>query len=145
VSPCIQNYQVTSTRTGSIVSRVQTGQPEFDSWQRKKNFPLASVSRPALKSTEPPMQWVPGLKCCRGMTLTTHPYLVLRLRMSRSCISSPWCLHGAAGQLYFTYVWRTSFGWFCAFKVTSPRGPVGFTHFLCAVWVLSLSAYQPSS
>jgi hypothetical protein len=57
-------------------------------------FPLASVSRPALGHTEPPLQWVPGifspgLKRGRGVTLTTHPHLELRSRMSRSYTSSP--------------------------------------------------------
>jgi hypothetical protein len=49
--------------------------------QRRKIFPAASVSRPALGSTEPPVQWVPGvlslgLKRGRGVTLTIHPHLV---------------------------------------------------------------------
>jgi hypothetical protein len=57
-------------------------------------FPLASVSRPALGPTQPPVQWVPEvlfpeLKRGRGVTLTTHPYLVPRSRMSRSYTSSP--------------------------------------------------------
>jgi hypothetical protein len=30
-----------------------------------------------------------GLKCGRGVTLTTHPHLVLRLRMSRKYIPLP--------------------------------------------------------
>jgi hypothetical protein len=43
-------------------------------------FPLASVSRPTLGSTQPPVQWVPGvvslgLKRSQGVTLTTHPHL----------------------------------------------------------------------
>jgi hypothetical protein len=42
-------------------------------------FPLASVSRPALRPTQPPVQWVPGVlspgvKRGRGVTLTTHPH-----------------------------------------------------------------------
>jgi hypothetical protein len=59
-------------------------------------FPVTSVSRPALASTQPPAQWVPGvlspgLKRGRGVTLITHPYLVSRSRMSRSYTSSPPC------------------------------------------------------
>jgi hypothetical protein len=55
---------------------------------------LASESRPALRPTQPPVQWVPGnpfngAKRGRGVTLTTHPHLVPRSRLSRSNISSP--------------------------------------------------------
>jgi hypothetical protein len=37
-------------------------------------FPLASVSRPALRPMQHPIQWVPspGLKRGRGVSLTTH-------------------------------------------------------------------------
>jgi hypothetical protein len=50
---------------------------------------IAFVSRPAL-------QWVPGVlslgvKRGRGVTLTTHPHLVPRSWMNRSCIFSPPC------------------------------------------------------
>jgi len=41
------------------------------------------VSRPALGTTQPPVQWVPGVlspgvKRGRVVTLTTHPHLVPR-------------------------------------------------------------------
>jgi hypothetical protein len=47
------------------------------------------MSRLALWSTQPPVQWVPvvlslGVKRCRGVMLTTHSHLVLRSWMSRS-------------------------------------------------------------
>jgi hypothetical protein len=56
-------------------------------------FPLSSASRPALGPIQPPVQWVPGVlspgaKRGRDVTLTTHPYIVPRSRMSRSYTSS---------------------------------------------------------
>jgi hypothetical protein len=57
--------------------------------QRQRIFPLTSVSRPALRPNQPPVQWVPGLKRGRGVTLTTHPHLVPRSIISRSYTSSP--------------------------------------------------------
>jgi hypothetical protein len=51
-------------------------------------FPLASVYRPALGPTQPPVRWVPGPKRGRGVTLTTHHLLVPRSRISRSHTSS---------------------------------------------------------
>jgi hypothetical protein len=60
----------------------------------KRISPLASVSRPALGPTQPPVQRVPGvlspgLKRGRGVTLTTHLHLVPRSRMSRSYTPPP--------------------------------------------------------
>jgi hypothetical protein len=55
--------------------------------ERQRIFPLASLSRPALSPTQPPIRWVPevlspGVKHGRGVPLTTHPHLVPRSRMS---------------------------------------------------------------
>jgi hypothetical protein len=82
-------------------------------------FPLASVSRPALGPTQPPVQWLPGVlspgvKRGPGVMLTTHPHLVPRSLMSRYYTSSPpKRLHGVyrdcftllcfAWLKYFTY------------------------------------------
>jgi hypothetical protein len=30
-------------------------------WQRKRIFPLACMSRPALRPTQPPIQWASGI------------------------------------------------------------------------------------
>jgi hypothetical protein len=70
-------------------------------------FPLASVSRPALRPTQPPVQWVPGvlspgLKRGRRVTLITHPQIVPRSSMTTNYTSfPPWRLHGVAGHFYF--------------------------------------------
>jgi hypothetical protein len=79
----------------------------------ERSFLLASVSRPVLGPTQPPVQWVPGvlspgLKLGRGLTLTNHPRLVPRSRMSRSYTFSPpsasvECGGNALGLVYEHY------------------------------------------
>jgi hypothetical protein len=81
----------------SIVSWLRAARP--GDWgsipgKGKRIFPVASVSRLALGSTQPPVQWIPKVlsprvKCSQGVTLATHPHLVPRSRMSRSYTSSP--------------------------------------------------------
>jgi hypothetical protein len=66
----------------------------ISSLQGFRLVPLASASRPALGSTQPPVQWVlgvlsAGLRRGWGVTLTTHPHLVTRCRLNRSYTSSP--------------------------------------------------------
>jgi hypothetical protein len=48
------------------------------------------------------MRWVRGVKRGHGVTLTTHPHLVPRSRMSGSYTIS-WRLHGVAAQLYLLF------------------------------------------
>jgi hypothetical protein len=77
-------------------------------------FPLTSASSPALGPTQHHVQWVPwalspGVKCGRGVMLTTHPLLEPRLRKSRSCTSchpnAP--LWSVTGPLYlYTFTLR---------------------------------------
>jgi hypothetical protein len=42
----------------------------------------------------------PGVKRGRGVTLTTHPHLVLRSRMRSYITSPPWRLHGGCGTVF---------------------------------------------
>jgi hypothetical protein len=56
-------------------------------------FTKASMSRSAVGSTQPPVQWVLrvlslALKCGRGVKLTSHYHLVPRSLMSRTYTSS---------------------------------------------------------
>jgi hypothetical protein len=102
---------------GSSVSvLLQTGRPGLDPRQGQRIFPLASVFRPALNPTQPPIQWVPGVlspgvKRGRGMTLTTLHHLLPRSGMSRSCSLSPaWrdsftFLFYAETYLKVTFLW----------------------------------------
>jgi hypothetical protein len=84
--------------------------------RRERIFPLASVSRPALRPTQPPVQWVAGvlyrgLKRGRGVTLITHPLLVPRSRMSRSYISSPPSAFAACsgtGSTFYQFTYERS-------------------------------------
>jgi hypothetical protein len=47
----------------------------------------------------------PGVNRSRGLTVTTHPHLVLRSRMSRSYMSSPpWRLNGVLWDSFFTFI-----------------------------------------
>jgi hypothetical protein len=62
--------------------------------ETRRVIPLASVSRPALRLTHVPVQWVPGVLSTgimrgRGVTLTTQSHLVPRSWMSRSDTPSP--------------------------------------------------------
>jgi hypothetical protein len=66
------------------------------------------VSRPALGSTQPTVQSLPGvlslgLKRSRGVTLTTHPHLVPRSWITRSYTSSPHCATIGVLWDFFTF------------------------------------------
>jgi hypothetical protein len=71
---------------------LQTGRPGFDVRQWQMIFTLTSVSRPALRPTQPPVQWVPGgpfpgAKAWLGRDADHSSHLVPRSRMSRSYTS----------------------------------------------------------
>jgi hypothetical protein len=91
---------------------LQTRWPGFNPWQRQRIVPLASVSRPALRPTQPPIQWVLGVLSHRRRwlgpntdLLITHPHLMPRSRMSRSYTPLPLgtCM-AVVGHLYFIYM-----------------------------------------
>jgi hypothetical protein len=71
-----------------------TGRSGFVPRQGQRIFPLSSVSRPALRPTQSPVQWVPavlspGQSAAGAWRWPLTPHLVPRSRMSRSYISSP--------------------------------------------------------
>jgi hypothetical protein len=81
----------------------------LDSRQGQRIVPLTSASWPALGPTQPPVHRItevrsPGVKHGIGVTLTTHPFLVLRSKTSRSYASSPPRLHPwrVVGPLYLS-------------------------------------------
>jgi hypothetical protein len=66
-----------------------------------KDFSLTSVSRPALRTTQPPVQWVPTVlsrgKARPGRDADHSPHLMPRSRLSRSYTSlqaPPWRVAG---------------------------------------------------
>jgi hypothetical protein len=77
----------------SLTTGWTTGRSRFDPRQGQRIFPLTSLSRPTLRPTKPPVQWVPGpsprVKRVWGITLTTHPHLIPRSGICRIYISSP--------------------------------------------------------
>jgi hypothetical protein len=74
-------FEVRTEFVNILATYWMTGRSGFVPWQRQKIFLLASVSRPAPRPTQPPVQWVPGVlslgvKRGRSMMLTTHPHLL---------------------------------------------------------------------
>jgi hypothetical protein len=72
----------------------------------EKIFPLASVSRPTLGPTQPPVQWVQGvlssgLRRGRGVTLTTHPHVVPSVSMA--CSGAAFLIHVGIRLLGFPF------------------------------------------
>jgi hypothetical protein len=62
--PSLHQYEASRGSSVSIVSLTMdwtTGRSRLDSRQEQRIFPLTSVSRPALRPTEAPVQGVPGV------------------------------------------------------------------------------------
>jgi hypothetical protein len=45
----------------SVTTDWTTGRSGFNPWQRQRIFPVVSVSRPDLRATQSPIQWIPGV------------------------------------------------------------------------------------
>jgi hypothetical protein len=88
----------------------QTGRPGFGPRQRQSIFSSASLSGAALRSSQPPMQWILVVrwsflrgKAQPGRDVDHSPHLVPRSTVFRSCIFSPPCrLHGFYGTVIFS-------------------------------------------
>jgi hypothetical protein len=88
---------------------LQSGRLGFDHRQIQRIVPLASASTPFMRPTQPPNQWVLVVKRGQGLTLTTHPHLVPRSGMSRSCTLSPPCRpHGGSGTILPKHLYKPS-------------------------------------
>jgi hypothetical protein len=110
-----KNYEKSFVRRGVAVARSvnclatnwTTGRSRFDPRQRQGIFPLTSVSIPAVRPTQPPVQWVPRIlfKGKARRDADHSPHLIPRSRMSRSHTSSPlWRLRGGGGTALFILV-----------------------------------------
>jgi hypothetical protein len=86
----------------NMLMEIQTERQGFDSRQRQGIFPLAFVSRAALRPTYSPIQWIPG-SFPRGKARPRRDanhslHVVLRSETNISYTSSPhWRLHGGSG------------------------------------------------
>jgi hypothetical protein len=59
--PPVQSYIRSRDSSVSLTADWTTGRSRFDPGRGKRIFPLASVCRPALGPTQPPVQWLPGV------------------------------------------------------------------------------------
>jgi hypothetical protein len=106
----------------SMDTRLLLGSPAFTSRQGQwcHFFLFTTASRPALGTTQPPIQWVPGT-LSRGIKRTTRLHLVPRLRTHWAIFSLPqyifkeWCLikqeilHGVTLSWTQEKLWRFFF------------------------------------
>jgi len=85
-------YDLIATYLSLLATKLRVEKSEFDSQRGLEIIILATVSRPTLDSTQPPIQCVMRVlfvgKSSRGVKLTIHPRLMLRSIM-RGVIPPP--------------------------------------------------------
>jgi hypothetical protein len=89
-----QHCLITESRDSTLGTAMSYGLDGGSSIPGRGNILLFSIApRPALGPTKLSTQWVPGA-LPPGIKLTTHLYLVLRLRMVELYLHSPICIQG---------------------------------------------------
>jgi hypothetical protein len=111
---------------------------------RGKGFSCSLCVQISTKTTQPPVQWVPGGfflagKAQPGRQADHSSHLVSRSRMSRSYTSSyPWCLHGGSGKdfalFYVLYGNRKFVAMFTRASSPDSRLQSGFLTKIVCVW-----------
>jgi hypothetical protein len=91
------------------LTKLQVGNLGFEFWQRQDIFLVLKTSRPALGSTQPPVQWIMETSSLgesdQGMRFTTQLHLVQRLRRWSYNSTPPMCLPGNSGTIVPLWVY----------------------------------------
>jgi hypothetical protein len=134
------------SRGNSVSTGWTTGRSRFDPRQMQRIFPLASVSRPALRPTQPPVQWVPGVlspgaKRGPDMTLTTHPNHCKVREWVGAIYLSPLRLHMCVVGLLYIYCYFVLLLHGCYLLDLISFFLLQFNWYLHVIWLSSCNCY----